>query len=131
MEGCLGTGDARNDLFRIPDGIKRRSPFSDHFAAVCLWVFAIRGRRRYLLVLTALVGVIIWQSSSGMLRMRLNGTFDEKEDTASAYDSAMERQQLFWRSIEVTEEHPLFGVGPGNFQVISGMWLVTHNSFTE
>jgi hypothetical protein len=36
-----------------------------------------------------------------------------------------------WRSIEVTLEHPLFGVGPGNFEVTSGVWHVTHNSYTQ
>lgn len=100
-------------------------------AVVCLWNFAIRGRRRYILVLVPLAGVILWLSSGDMLRKRLNGTFNQEDDTASAYDSAQERQQLFWRSIAVTEEHPLFGVGPGNFQVISGMWRVTHNAFTQ
>ena len=100
-------------------------------AAVSLWEFAIRGRRRYLLVLAALVGVILWQSSSGMLSRRLSGTFDEKDDAAYAYSSAQQRQQLFWRSIEVTEEHPLFGVGPGNFEQLSGSWHETHNAFTQ
>jgi O-antigen ligase len=100
-------------------------------AAICLWEFAIRGRRRYLLVLAALVGAILWRSSSGMLAGRLNGTFNQKDDTASAYDSAQQRQKLFWRSMEVTKQHLLFGVGPGNFQVASGSWYVTHNSFTQ
>jgi putative inorganic carbon (hco3(-)) transporter len=100
-------------------------------AALSLWEFAIRGRRRYLLVLAALVGVILWQSSSGMLGGRLKGTFDEKNDAASAYGSAQARQQVFWNSVEVTKEHPLFGIGPGNFQILSGNWLVTHNSFTQ
>jgi len=98
--------------------------------AVCLWVFAIRGRRRYLLVLAALAGVFLWQASGGILVKRLNGTFNVKEDTAAAYGSAQLRQQLFWRSIDVTEEHPLFGVGPGNFSVVSGQWHTTHNSLT-
>lgn len=100
-------------------------------AGVCLWEFAIRGRRRYLLVLVALGGVILWQYSSGMLAGRLAGTFNSKEDVASAYGSAQARQELFWRSIEVTVNHPLFGIGPGNFAEISGHWLVTHNSFTQ
>ena len=99
-------------------------------AAICLWEFAIQGRRRYLLVLAAVVGVILWQSSGGMLVGRLKGTFNVKEDTAAAYDSAQARKQLFWRSIEVTKEHPLFGVGPGNFDQVSGQWHTTHNSFT-
>ena len=66
-----------------------------------------------------------------MLAGRLNGTFDEKDDAASAYGSAQQRQQLFWRSVDVTKEHPLFGVGPGNFQNVSGNWHETHNSFTQ
>lgn len=99
-------------------------------AAVCLWEFGVRGRRRYFLVLAALAGVILWQSSGGMLAGRLKGTFNVKEDTSAAYDSAQARQQLFWRSIEVTEEHPLFGVGPGNFDQVSGQWHTTHNSLT-
>jgi O-antigen ligase len=99
--------------------------------AVCLWEFAIRGRRRYLLVVAGLLGIIIWQTSSRMLVERINGTFDQKSNTASAYDSSQERQQLFWRSIEVTKEHPLFGIGPGNFQVVSGWWQPSHNSYTQ
>jgi O-antigen ligase len=98
--------------------------------AVSLWEFAIRGRRRYLLVFAALAGVILWQSSSSMLVGRLRGTIDVKENTAAAYDSAQAREQLFWRSIEVTKEHPFFGVGPGNFDAVSGQWHTTHNSLT-
>jgi len=100
-------------------------------AVVFLWEFAIQGRRRYLLALAVLASTILWQSSSGLLVGRLKGTFNQQEDTAAAYDSAEARRQLFWRSVEVTKQHPLFGVGPGNFQEISGSWLVTHNSFTE
>jgi O-antigen ligase len=99
-------------------------------ASVCLWEFAIRGRRRYLLVLAALAGLILLQYSGGMLVSRLKGTFDVKADTVEAYDSGQTRQQLFWRSIEVTTEHPLFGVGPGNFDAVSGQWHTTHNSLT-
>jgi O-antigen ligase len=100
-------------------------------AAVFLWEFAVRGRRRYLLVLAGLAGAVLWLSSNGMLADRLNGTFNSQEDVASAYDSAQARQDLFWRSVEVTKEHPLFGVGPGNFQELSGSWHVTHNAYTE
>jgi putative inorganic carbon (HCO3(-)) transporter len=100
-------------------------------AAVFLWEFAIRGRRRYLLAFALLAGVILWQFSSGMLIGRLKGTFHPNEDTVASYDSAESRQQLLWRSVEVTKAHPLFGVGPGNFQELSGSWHVTHNSFTQ
>jgi putative inorganic carbon (hco3(-)) transporter len=99
--------------------------------AVCLWEFAIRGRRTYLLVIVAFVGVVLCLFSSTMLSGRLRGTFDSDNDRASAYDSAEQRQHLFWRSLEVTVEHPLFGIGPGNFPIISDNWHVTHNSYTQ
>jgi putative inorganic carbon (hco3(-)) transporter len=97
---------------------------------VCLWVFAIRGRRRYLLVLAVLGAAFLWQFSDGTVFARLKGTLDVKEGVALADSSSQQREQLLLRSIEVTEEHPLFGVGPGNFYTISGNWETTHNSFT-
>ena len=100
-------------------------------AAVCLWGFAIRLHRRYLIIIVALVGITLWQSSSDVLVRRFKGTFDPKEDSAFSYGSAQQRQELFWRSVEMTEEHPLFGIGAGNFAELSGSWHVTHNSFTQ
>jgi O-antigen ligase len=100
-------------------------------ATVCLLLFGIQGRRRYLLFLAALAGVACWHYSSATLVERLKGTFNPKQNAASAYGSAQQRERLFRRSIEVTEDHPLLGVGPGNFHVIAGNWQVTHNSFTE
>lgn len=97
---------------------------------VCLWEFAIRGRRRYLLTLAALAGFLLLQFSGGMLVGRLKGTFDAKDSTTDAFGSAQARQQLFWRSLQVTAEHPFFGVGPGNFDQVSGQWHTTHNSLT-
>jgi putative inorganic carbon (HCO3(-)) transporter len=100
-------------------------------AVVLLWEFAIRGRRHYLAVLAALVGVLLWQFSSEVLAGRLKGTFNANQNIAASYASAEGRKQLFWRSIEVTKNHPLFGVGSGNFEEVSGSWHVTHNSFTQ
>jgi O-antigen ligase len=100
-------------------------------AVMCLWHFAIRGRRRYILVLVPLVGAIFWLSSGDMLSKRLNETLYSKDPDSQAYASSQERQHLFWRSIEITEEHPLFGIGPGNFEQLSGAWRETHNTFTQ
>ncbi len=100
-------------------------------AAVFLWEFAIQGRRLYLLALAVLAGVLLWQSSGGLLVGRLKGTFNLKEDSVVTEASAEARKQLFLRSVEVTKQHPLFGVGPGNFQEISGFWHETHNAFTQ
>ncbi len=63
------------------------------------------------------------------------------EAGAEAADSAETRKMLLIRSLELTAKHPLFGVGPGEFQDAEakdaaahgkrGMWHFTHNSYTE
>jgi O-antigen ligase len=60
-----------------------------------------------------------------------------RSDTASAE----ERKRLLLTSIALTFQHPLFGVGPGNFPTavyeansaagVHSEWLVTHNSYTQ
>jgi O-antigen ligase len=61
---------------------------------------------------------------------RLRGTFNPKQDIAAAYDLARAREQLFWRSVDITKQHPFFGVRPGNFDIVSGQWHTTYNSMT-
>jgi putative inorganic carbon (HCO3(-)) transporter len=97
----------------------------------CLWDFAIRGRRRYLLICAALGAVILWQGSGRLMSDRFEAIYTFNPNAAGAYSSAQQRLQLFWRSVEATETHPLFGVGPGNFQIISGNWHVSHNSLVQ
>jgi len=99
--------------------------------AVLVWEFAIRGRRIGLLASVALLTVILVHYSSGMVIGRLKDTFNLNGEDSGALGSAQARKFLFLRSIEVTEEHPLFGVGPGNFELVSGDWHVAHNSFTQ
>ena len=93
-------------------------------AVAGLWEFAIEGRRRYLLALAVLAGAVFWHVSGGIIAARLQGI-------VTPDGSVQQRQELFWRSIEVTKEHPLFGVGAGNFEQTSGNWHVTHNSYTQ
>jgi O-antigen ligase len=101
-------------------------------ASVCLWEFAVRGRRPYLLGLAAALGAVLLVSSASMLGERLKETFSADDPSSStAYASSQQRAQLLWRSIELTAKHPLFGVGPGNFAIMSGIWHVTHNSYTQ
>jgi putative inorganic carbon (hco3(-)) transporter len=45
--------------------------------------------------------------------------------------SSSQRQQLLIRSIQVSLRHPLFGVGMGNFHIVSIHELVSHNAFTQ
>jgi putative inorganic carbon (HCO3(-)) transporter len=93
-------------------------------AAAGLWEFAIRGRRKYLLGLAVAAGAMFWLVSGGLIAGRVQGMVTPDE-------SVQQRQQLFWRSLQVTADHPLFGVGAGNFEQTSGNWHVTHNSYTQ
>jgi putative inorganic carbon (hco3(-)) transporter len=45
--------------------------------------------------------------------------------------SSSQRQQILIRSLLVTARHPLFGVGMGNFHIVSIHELVSHNAFTQ
>jgi hypothetical protein len=56
--------------------------------------------------------------------------------------SSEERKRLLIESINLTLEHPLVGVGPGNFQtavydeakakgIRHNVWMATHNSYTQ
>ena len=100
--------------------------------AVCVWEFAVRGRRRYLLPVIAVTGILFWVYASGGLQTRLNSTFQSAaQGEDEAYGSSQQRKELLIRSLKVTAEHPVFGIGLGNFPIISGSWLVTHNSYTQ
>ena len=65
----------------------------------------------------------------------------DSADDASAIGSTNAREYLLKRSIQYTFEHPLFGVGPGQFASyegkhmryfgVHGMWHETHNSYTQ
>lgn len=102
-------------------------------AVVCLWEFAIRGRRRYLLVVVAIAGIAFWIYAGRGVRGRMDATLHDtsRPSGESAYQSAQARWDLLVKSLKVTASHPLFGIGPGNFPIVSGMWRVTHNSYTQ
>jgi putative inorganic carbon (hco3(-)) transporter len=97
----------------------------------CLWDFGIRGRRQYLLVIAAicLVGIVVVAPGNYAKRLEtLVGKFQEGDKDLG---SAEARKQLLVTSLKVTATHPVFGVGPGNFPPYTGLWLVTHNTYTQ
>jgi putative inorganic carbon (hco3(-)) transporter len=103
-------------------------------ALVCLWQLGIKGRRFYLLLLVPVALIAIWLYGGSALRERfaqtdISSTTNEHESEASG--SAKARKELLYKSLEVTAQHPLFGVGPGNFEIVSGVWHVSHNSYTQ
>jgi O-antigen ligase len=68
------------------------------------------------------------------------GRIDER--TLSTIESSQNRRMLLMDSITITFQHPIFGVGPGDFPEaqndlakargeVMGNWHVTHNTYTQ
>jgi len=72
---------------------------------------------------------------------RLKSISDNSDTTEAAASSREARIYLLKKSIEFTVQHPIFGVGPGQFQNFEGIqaiaegragnWHATHNTFTQ
>jgi O-antigen ligase len=101
---------------------------------VCLWQLGVKGRRFYLFLVVPIVVIVMWLYSGNALRQRFGQTAVDSGNSNSrteASESAEARKELLFKSLKVTAEHPLFGVGSGNFAVVSGNWHVAHNSYTQ
>lgn len=98
-------------------------------ATFSLWEFALKGRRLRWALLVGVSGlaVILVGSPSGF-GQRMATIFQPDADVTG---SSEQRGELLIRSLEVTAEHPLVGIGPGNFAIVSGFGKVTHNSYTQ
>lgn len=97
---------------------------------LALWHFSVKGRYRYLVVVFGGLAVCALVIGGHQLKTRFEA-MSNPELNESAYESAQQRDMLLKKSIAMTFEHPLFGVGPGNFDVTSGVWRVTHNTYTQ
>lgn len=96
---------------------------------LAIWCrFCLSIRTGLFLVLVAgigiTVGLVVIGPASYLNRI---DTIAHPEDEGSA----VARQHLLIRSLEITLKHPLFGVGPGQFEEVSGAWHETHNSYTQ
>ncbi len=103
-------------------------------ASVCLWRIGVKSRRLYLLLLLPATMAVIWLYGGNFLRERFRQTGNSStaiNQGTEASTSAEQRKELFYQSLRVTAQHPLFGVGPGNFRIVSGVWRVAHNSYMQ
>ena len=101
---------------------------------VCLWQLGVKGRRLYLLLLVPVAVLAIWNYGGTSLEQRFEETDIDagtSHRSTEASESAHKRKEVLIQSLKVTAQHPLFGIGPGNFAVVSGVWQVTHNSYTQ
>ncbi len=103
-------------------------------AGVATWEFAVKGRRlRWILLLVMSGLVIVILSGPAGYGRRLATIFNPNDDVTG---SAQDRTVLAERAWSVTVHSPLWGVGPGNFQVVSGTsdahdWHDAHNTYLQ
>jgi O-antigen ligase len=108
-------------------------------------LLVLRGRSRGRLVgIGILVTLFVAVSFAPRVFWQRLGTVWNSSETyadavqASAEESAQDHLAVLERSITYTLDHPIFGLGLGNFEVASGLqlrqpgaWMGTHNTFTE
>lgn len=86
-------------------------------------------RNRLLVVLAGLVLVVLFVAlAPGNYVLRILSIFDHSLDPVA---SASSRQALLVRSIMTSLANPVFGIGMGNFHIVSIRELVSHNSYTQ
>lgn len=96
-------------------------------AFVLAWKFGRRSRGAVVLVAVAAVGLFL-ALAPGEYAGRLASIVDNARD---AVGSASARQEILIRSIIIAIKNPVFGVGMGNFHIVSIHEQVTHNAYTE
>jgi len=123
-----------------------RSGFLDVvFSTALTSLLVLRGspRGRIIGVAIALALVVAISLAPQVFWERLGTMWDgadpsTNEAAASARESGEDHLAVLTRSLEYTLEHPMFGLGLGNFIVangtdlgLPGAWIGTHNTFTE
>jgi hypothetical protein len=105
--------------------------------------FTATRRRRIIILSTGLILLLVAVCTvpERAYRRTLAFSDDSSADFGEATESKESREYLLRQSIYYTFEHPLVGVGPGQFSNYEGMqsraegkhgnWHETHNSFTK
>jgi O-antigen ligase len=96
-----------------------------------LWEFGIKGKRKHVVIGAAVLAILLLPvlipSHYGT---RLEGIFNPSIDPLDK-GSAGARRELLIMSLKLTATHPIFGVGPGQFENVTQTWFVTHNTYTQ
>jgi hypothetical protein len=116
------------------------------FAAGLVFAFLVASVRQKLMLIvgTTILVVVAVATLPGDILQRFTTIFEADNDTAAAQmaiGSTKSRKYLFIRSLEITGQYPIFGVGPGMFAIaegddaatlgLKGAWHATHNTYTQ
>jgi putative inorganic carbon (hco3(-)) transporter len=100
---------------------------------VCLWEFGIRGKRFPMIIMAGVIGIVgvgIAISTPNYVA-RVESLVLGNIEGSGDKGSLEARRELLKESVRLSFQHPLFGVGPGNFPAATESWRVTHNTYTE
>ncbi len=75
--------------------------------------------------------VVLLVSIGGSMHAYMDRMSTIADIQADKAGSAQQRKALLIESLKQTALHPLFGVGPGQFEEVGGFWHVTHNTYTQ
>jgi O-antigen ligase len=99
--------------------------------SVTLYYFAIKGKRFYLILATALVGVVVMAAAGGKLYDRFAALSGDSTTDQSAYGSYEQRKYLMVRALDGIAHYPIFGIGVHNFPSYSGAWRDVHMTYLQ
>lgn len=99
--------------------------------SVCLYLFAVKGKRPYLLVATGIVGVVVMVGAGGKLYDRFAALSGDSTTDQSAYGSYEDRKYLMVRALDAIEQYPILGIGVRNFPTYSLIWHDVHMTYLQ
>jgi O-antigen ligase len=100
---------------------------------ICIWEFGIRGKRTTVLVSAVLAGVVAIGVviATPHYLLRVESLFLGNIEGSGDRNSLAARKELLKQSLTIMAQHPLTGIGPGNFPSYTETWLVVHNTYAE
>jgi len=150
---CLLVATSASMLWMLVLTASRGGFLNVLFSTILTFWFVLRGSSRgrlagagiglVLLVATMLAPSVFWDRLGTIWGDAGNSSyvnqFQSGLEELAAQESTEGRRELLKRSIQFTLEHPLFGLGLGNFNLASGAqhgaeanaWMGTHNTFTQ
>ena len=102
-----------------------------------MWHFGIKTGRHASVIAVGILLVVVFVAFAPSGYGKLMASIFSKEVDVSetmrsdAAESGKARQGLLIRAIEVTLEHPIFGVGLDGFGELSGRWQVQHSTYLQ
>jgi hypothetical protein len=111
-------------------------------SAILVFAFTTTAKLRRIVLLTApVLGILVFALlPSGVSHRIFAFSADSSEDTSEALESSHSREQVLRDSVAFAIQHPLLGLGPGQFGNNEGqqttksgekLWIEAHNSFAQ